>query len=43
MFCRLESEAHLRDLLDENRHVDATNKDIADKLKWVKNHYLEKK
>jgi len=38
----LETESHLRDLLDENRHVDVTNKDIADKLKWVKNHYLEK-
>jgi len=39
----LESETHLRYLLDENRHIDASNEGIANKLEWVQNKYIEKK
>ena len=30
MFCRPEIEAHFRNLLNENRHVDVRKKDIGD-------------
>ena len=42
MFCRPEIEAHFRNLLDKNRHVDVRNKDIGNVLKWVKYSYLKK-
>ena len=33
MFCRPEIEAHFRNLLDKNMHVDVRNKDLGDILK----------